>query len=274
VLRAAAAESLAAQAGPGGPYADTLLLVLSDHGQTLGGDHGGGTPDETDSVLLAASLRKMHDVLQRRTNGAVDGDADVPVATLDASGRQQQQQDCGTRCHTGIEQSLGSSPVFQRLMRTGGYMLGDAAQAQNCSDSSSSGSGSVCQDAGVAGSCQQQHWPWLCSSSMSQIDLTPTIAHLLGVPIPFGNLGKLPPHLFAALAVNSSTDGAGSPTEAWLSQYAAALHANAQQVIHNSRYTGVCIQQSVAADIIHQCCGAAFTQVNSVLLQVSCSCLS
>jgi hypothetical protein len=91
---------------------------------------------------------------------------------------------------------------------------------------------------------------------MSQIDLTPTVAHLLGVPIPFGNLGKLPPHLFAALAVNSSTRAADSPAIAWLSQYAAALHANAQQVIHLAlcRFMR---QQDVATWIIHQCCGAA-----------------
>ncbi|KAF6264465.1 hypothetical protein COO60DRAFT_1624241 [Scenedesmus sp. NREL 46B-D3] len=137
-------ESLAAQAGPEGPYAETLLLVLSDHGQTLGGDH------------------------------------EAKVAAVGSSNN----------------------------------ISGDGAA--------------------VPGSCPQQCWPWLCSSSMSQIDLTPTIAHLLGVSIPFGNLGKLPPHLFVALATNSSTGSAnraaGASAEAWLPQYAAALHANAHQV--------------------------------------------
>jgi hypothetical protein len=85
---------------------------------------------------------------------------------------------------------------------------------------------------------------------MSQIDLTPTVAHLLGVPIPFGNLGKLPPHLFAALAVNSSTDGAELPAEAWLPQYAAALHANTHQVSDAEPYAAVCIQQDVLTKMI------------------------
>jgi hypothetical protein len=175
----------------------------------------------------------MHDALQRqaiaeRADAAVARDADAAVAQLlDASG--QQQQDCGTQRRAGSKQSLSNSPAFQRLMHTGGYMLGDDAQAQNCSTSSGSGSR---DDAESAGSCQQQHWPWLCSSSISQIDLTPTIAHLLGVPIPFGNLGKLPPHLFAALAVNSSTDSANTLAEAWLPQYAAALNTNVHQVMH------------------------------------------
>lgn len=33
------------QAGPGGAHQRTLLLVSGDHGQTLGGDHGGGSPE-------------------------------------------------------------------------------------------------------------------------------------------------------------------------------------------------------------------------------------
>lgn len=31
---------------PGGLHEDTMLLVLGDHGQTLNGDHGGGTSEE------------------------------------------------------------------------------------------------------------------------------------------------------------------------------------------------------------------------------------
>lgn len=34
------------QSGPGGSHEDTMLLVLGDHGQTLHGDHGGGTSEE------------------------------------------------------------------------------------------------------------------------------------------------------------------------------------------------------------------------------------
>jgi phosphatidylinositol glycan class O len=210
--------------------------VLSDHGQTLGGDHGGGTPDETDSVLLAVSLRKMHEALQhkqqqaaKQAHEAVADTADGPALPL--TPEISQQQHYSTHCQAGSGQAVSSSPAILRLMHTGGYMLTDDAQAQ-CASSSSSSNGTT-----DAASCSQQCWPWLCSSSMSQIDLTPTIAHLLGVPIPFGNLGKLPPHLFAALAVNSSSSSdsasstAGYSTGAWLPQYAAALHANAQQVM-------------------------------------------
>ena len=34
------------QSGPGSLHEDTMLLVLGDHGQTLNGDHGGGTSEE------------------------------------------------------------------------------------------------------------------------------------------------------------------------------------------------------------------------------------
>jgi hypothetical protein len=39
-------DELVALAGPGGPHADTLLLVCGDHGQTDSGDHGGGSAPE------------------------------------------------------------------------------------------------------------------------------------------------------------------------------------------------------------------------------------
>ena len=47
-------------AGPGGRHARTLVTVLGDHGQTAGGEHGGGTPAETDTVLLALSAAELH----------------------------------------------------------------------------------------------------------------------------------------------------------------------------------------------------------------------
>ncbi|KAG6546008.1 hypothetical protein Mapa_012671 [Marchantia paleacea] len=40
---------------PGGLLEDTLLIVMGDHGQTLNGDHGGGTPEEVETALFALS---------------------------------------------------------------------------------------------------------------------------------------------------------------------------------------------------------------------------
>lgn len=34
------------QSGPGGIHENTFLLVMGDHGQTINGDHGGGTSEE------------------------------------------------------------------------------------------------------------------------------------------------------------------------------------------------------------------------------------
>jgi hypothetical protein len=34
------------ESGPGGLHEGTMLLVMGDHGQTLHGDHGGGTSEE------------------------------------------------------------------------------------------------------------------------------------------------------------------------------------------------------------------------------------
>lgn len=37
---------LESQSGPGGIHENTLLIVMGDHGQTLNGDHGGGSAEE------------------------------------------------------------------------------------------------------------------------------------------------------------------------------------------------------------------------------------
>eukprot|EP00958_Prasinococcus_capsulatus_P012182 scaffold1210_cov410-Prasinococcus_capsulatus_cf.AAC.15 len=39
-------------------FEDTLLLVMSDHGQNMHGDHGGATWEEVDSFLFAMSMKK------------------------------------------------------------------------------------------------------------------------------------------------------------------------------------------------------------------------
>lgn len=43
--------TLESQSGPGGLHENTLLLVMGDHGQTLNGDHGGGTAEEVMSLF-------------------------------------------------------------------------------------------------------------------------------------------------------------------------------------------------------------------------------
>lgn len=197
--------------------------MLSDHGQTLGGDHGGGTPAETDTVLIAMDLRKMHSALQTRSPMPAAHVAGKPgsqqqlvqdTPTLPAA---QQQVHYSQYCAANKEpNAAGISTVLQHLMDTGGYVPAEATPWRPAVLDNST----ACQ--------QQQCWPWLCGSTMSQIDLTPLLAHLLGVPVPYGNLGKVPPHLFVAMAREHSL--AGSSLD-WLPDYAAALDANADQVI-------------------------------------------
>lgn len=207
-------ETLTAHAGPGGAYEDTVLLVLSDHGQTQGGDHGGGTRDETDSVLIAVSLHKLHQATKQVQEATF-----LPALPL-------QEHVSARSCSISSPEHSGFEPLLQHLVAAGGY-----------------------QDPNSPTGLSEQYpqltvGPWFCNSSMSQIDLTPLVAHLLGVAVPFGNLGKVPPHLFVALAAgkettNSSTprtchDGAleddGTPAVAWLLDYADALSSNVEQV--------------------------------------------
>ncbi|ESQ41710.1 hypothetical protein EUTSA_v10012592mg [Eutrema salsugineum] len=51
-------DILESQAGPGGLHESTMLIVMGDHGQTLNGDHGGGTAEEVETTMFAMSTKK------------------------------------------------------------------------------------------------------------------------------------------------------------------------------------------------------------------------
>ncbi|PON81885.1 Type I phosphodiesterase/nucleotide pyrophosphatase/phosphate transferase [Trema orientale] len=51
-------EVLKSQSEPGGLHENTLLLVMGDHGQTINGDHGGGSPEEVETSIFAMSFKK------------------------------------------------------------------------------------------------------------------------------------------------------------------------------------------------------------------------
>lgn len=55
-------EVLESQSGPGGIHENTFLVVMGDHGQTLNGDHGGGSDEEVQH--LAYSLEKFGFILK------------------------------------------------------------------------------------------------------------------------------------------------------------------------------------------------------------------
>ncbi|KAH9726366.1 GPI ethanolamine phosphate transferase 3 [Citrus sinensis] len=51
-------EVLDNQSGPGGLHENTFLLVMGDHGQTINGDHGGGSAEEVETSVFAMSFKK------------------------------------------------------------------------------------------------------------------------------------------------------------------------------------------------------------------------
>ncbi|KAL2530676.1 Alkaline-phosphatase-like family protein [Forsythia ovata] len=51
-------EVLESQSSPGDLHENTMLLVMGDHGQTLNGDHGGGSAEEVETSIFALSLKK------------------------------------------------------------------------------------------------------------------------------------------------------------------------------------------------------------------------
>lgn len=181
------AAALVAGAAPGGPFERTLLLVSGDHGQTLGGDHGGGGPEEVDSALVAVDIRAL------AQHGA-DG----------VGGRRGQ--------HAGGGAAAALAALASGAGTGGGLPTAPAACRASCT-------------CGVEGN--------QCAPDLAQLDLTPTLAAMLGVPTPFGNLGKLSAELWQLTAAHFG-DVAGAGNEgvrtAWLGSLGAALAANVRQV--------------------------------------------
>ncbi|XP_072967015.1 GPI ethanolamine phosphate transferase 3 [Typha angustifolia] len=65
---------------PGGIHENTLLLVMGDHGQTLNGDHGGGTAEEVETSLFAWGPRSPP--------SSVSSILDANICTLDLDGEK------------------------------------------------------------------------------------------------------------------------------------------------------------------------------------------
>ncbi|CAN6864524.1 unnamed protein product [Brassica oleracea] len=81
-------DILESQAGPGGVHENTMLIVMGDHGQTLNGDHGGGTAEEVETTMFAMSTKKH--------TPSVPPEFDTSSCKQDPDGKQM--------CFSSIEQ--------------------------------------------------------------------------------------------------------------------------------------------------------------------------
>lgn len=149
-------EVLRSQSGPGGLHENTLLLVMGDHGQTLNGDHGGGTPEEVETSLFAMSMRSPP--------ASVSSVLDQNFCKVDLDGEK------------------------------------------------------------------------MCIGTIQQLDFAATIAALLGIPFPFGSIGRVNPELYALSAgtwdvqrTSATYCRSQSNLEAWMQNYVTALCINSWQ---------------------------------------------
>ncbi|KAL5702939.1 hypothetical protein ACHQM5_028097 [Ranunculus cassubicifolius] len=171
-------EVLKNQSGPGDLHEDTLLLVMGDHGQTLNGDHGGGTSEEVETSLFAMSLKN-------------------PPASISFGHHTSSMPD-----------SDGNKTRI---------------------------------------------------SSMQQLDFAVTVAALLGIPFPFGSIGRVNPELYALTSGTWDQTPTGAASckkksnlEEWKQNYANVLCTNSWQV---KRYIDAYSKSAVigfpSEDLIH-----------------------
>ncbi|GMH19752.1 hypothetical protein Nepgr_021593 [Nepenthes gracilis] len=162
-------EALKAQSGPGGLHENTFLLVMGDHGQTLNGDHGGGSPEEVETSIFAMSFKEYR--------FALPSELDVSACGVNLDGKK------------------------------------------------------------------------ICISYLEQVDFAVTVSAMLGVPFPFGSIGRVNPRLYflgAGSLFSKCNDMKGcensSYLEEWMQHYVNVLCINAWQV---KRYLDVYTASSV-----------------------------
>ncbi|OVA16598.1 Type I phosphodiesterase/nucleotide pyrophosphatase/phosphate transferase [Macleaya cordata] len=157
------------QSGPGGLHENTFFLVMGDHGQTLNGDHGGGTAEEVETSLFAMSLKNPP--------ASIPSALDSSSCRLDSDGKK------------------------------------------------------------------------ICFSTIQQLDFAVTVAALLGIPFPFGSIGRVNPELYSLSSGTWNPPGTSASNykhwldlEKWMRNYANVLCINSWQV---KRYIDVYSASSV-----------------------------
>ncbi|KAL3512488.1 hypothetical protein ACH5RR_025205 [Cinchona calisaya] len=149
-------EVLKSLSGPGGLHENTLLLVMGDHGQTINGDHGGGSAEEVETAIFALSLK--------------NSSSSLPCESDNSS------------CQLEME---------KKRMSIG---------------------------------------------SMYQLDFAATVSALLGLPFPFGSIGRVDPELYGLAAGTGESRILGmnnhkqSGFEEWIKNYVNVLCINSWQV--------------------------------------------
>ncbi|KAL4573203.1 hypothetical protein LXL04_020002 [Taraxacum kok-saghyz] len=156
-------EVLQKQSGKDGLHENTLLVVMGDHGQTVNGDHGGGSPEEVETSLFAMSLKKPP--------LPIPSEFDTSSCKLDLDGRN------------------------------------------------------------------------VCVSSIQQLDFSATMSALIGIPFPYGSIGRVNPMLYGLVGGTWNVESHDmSIQQHWMHNYAKVLCVNSWQV---KRYIDVYTASSV-----------------------------
>ena len=240
-------------AAPGQPHHDTLLIVMGDHGQTVAGDHGGGSADETDTVIMAFNVGKMrgwldNDVTQTNAKDLLAERMGI-VTEKHSHSCDSEIRKCDSRDREPGEAHSESVYEVQSGINHAESQLGDkklqcseiedVTEEDGTKDKSSklghskTGRSYFSRHSLGSRDITDRNFDVSYNQSLSQVDFTPLFSLLMGLPIPFGNLGKVHPHMWAVLANSEDRKGfhnRGSRQPSWLHDYRVALRLNAFQV--------------------------------------------
>jgi hypothetical protein len=173
----------------------TLLIAMGDHGMTSSGDHGGGTEAETDTFVFARVFAPVEWRTGEAQKNASSGTASEPNGTSSDDVETPRMTD--VTADTRSKAALAAAAHYTRSVRraqcnqtklcrvTDGPAAAVAyATRQNVA---------LIRNGSLNGSSNLGE----TLTAVDQIDLTSTLALLLGVPIPFANIGHVIPELLS-----------------------------------------------------------------------------
>ncbi|XWS10689.1 hypothetical protein CRYUN_Cryun38cG0019100 [Craigia yunnanensis] len=75
-------EALQEQSGPGELHENSLLIVMGDHGQTLNGDHGGGSAEEVETSIFAMGFKDLPSVPSEFDSSSCEANKNICISSF------------------------------------------------------------------------------------------------------------------------------------------------------------------------------------------------
>ena len=216
----------------------SVMVVMGDHGMSSGGNHGGASEEETAAALVMVDVGAVAAADKGVVGGLDAQDALFPQSSLEAP---------QSTISGGGDEAAGGDDDHNAPSSVSDLWFSDADWSCDGSEANSL----IPNDEDQPSRLFPLHTTSIAPASISQIDVVPTLSLLLGLPIPFANLGRVMPQ------VNYYSGRASSDHKATKSDAGAALTSLRSLRVRLSAYRSHALNAWQVHRYLHAYNGAA-----------------